>query len=88
MARNTEWNTAGRHASVYAEGLNAQDSLLRLQTLLVNRPVENTKHSIHLLNMSPDVNKPEAVAPPSATQKQNYTTIPISTTLNDPCNPL
>ena len=50
--------------NVYAEGLTPQDFLLWLHAVLVNSPVQNTKYSIHLLNIYPDVNKLEAVAPP------------------------
>ena len=67
--------------NVYAEGLNPRHFLLWLHTLQVNSPVENIWYSIHLLNISPDINKLEAVAPPPSTQQQNYTTVPISTIL-------
>jgi len=72
--------------NVYAEGINPRDFLLWLHTLLVNSPVQNTKYSIHLRNISPDVNKLEAVAPRPPTQQQNYATVPISTILHHPCD--
>lgn len=63
--------------NVYAEGFTPQDFLLWLHALLVNSPVQNTKYSIHLLNISPDVNKLEAVAPPPPPTQQNYTTVRV-----------